>query len=282
MSAQLTTVAITEFDAMVKQSYQATGKLRGCVTLRTKVVGSTYKFRKMGRGVATPRIPQTDVLPMNIGYTEASATLSDWSAAEYTDLYNQAEVNFDEQKELAFTIASAMGRRDDQLIIDALDAANQANQTVATSIGGTNTGLNMAKLRKAKRLLDAAGVPSGDRYYVCSAIGMNDQLLGTTEATSADYNTVRALVQGEVDTFVGFSFKMIEDRDEGGLVLSSNSRTNFAFHRDAIGEAVGIDMRTEINYIPEKTSYLANGLFKAGSVARDGTYGIVEVTTYEA
>jgi hypothetical protein len=282
MSNQLTTVAVTEFDAMVKQSYQAGGsKLRPYVTVRTKIVGSTYKFRKIGRGVATPRIPQSDIIPMNVGYSEKSATLTDWNAADYTDLFNQAEVNFDEQKELAFVISSAMGRRDDQLIIDALDAANQANQTVATSIGGTNTGLNLAKLRKAKRLLDAAGVPSGDRAFTCSAIGMNDQLLGTTEATSADYNSVRALVQGEVDTFVGFKFVMIEDRDEGGLALASNSRSNFAFHKDAMGLAVGIDMRTEINYIPEKTSWLAAGLFKAGATDRDGTYGIVECATYE-
>lgn len=282
MSNQLTTVAVTEFDAQVKQSYQAVGKLRNTVTLRTKVVGSTYKFRKIGRGVATPRIPQSDVIPMNLGYTEKSATLTDWNAAEYTDLFNQAEVNFDEQRELAFVIASAMSRREDQLIIDALDAANQSNQTVATSIGGTNTGINLAKLRKSKRLLDAAGVPSSDRHFVMSAIGLNDQLLGTTEATSSDYNTVKALVQGEVDTFLGFKMHMIEDRDEGGLALASNSRTNFAYHKDAIGLAIGIDMRTSVDWIAEKTSWLANGIFKAGAVDRDGTYGIVECASYEA
>ena len=283
MSRQLSTVAQTEFDAQVKQSYQAVGKLRPTVIVRSKVVGSTYKFRKMGRGMATRRVsPQTDVTPMNVSHTDATVTLYDYVAPEYTDIFNAAEVNFDEQKELSYVIASAMGRREDQLIIDALDAANQTNQTVAASIGGTNTGINVPKLRKSKRLLDACGCPSGDRHFLVSAIGLNDQLLGTMEVTSADYNTVRALVQGEVDTFVGFKFHMIEDRDEGGLALSSNSRTNFAYHRDAIGLAVGIDMRSEVNYIPEKVSWLANGIFKAGAGARDATYGIVEVTSYEA
>lgn len=43
----------------------------------------------------------------------------------------------------------------------------------------------------------------------------------------------------------------------------------------------GVDQRTEVNYIAEKTSWLANGLFKAGAVGIDPE-GIVEVTTNEA
>lgn len=282
MSNQLSTVAITEFDAQVKQSYQSQGKLRGTVTLRSGVVGSTFKVPKIGRGVATQRLtPQNDVTPMNTGWSSKTGTMSDWVAADYTDIFMQQEVNFDEQSELAQVIAGAMGRREDQLIIDALDAANQSSQTVASSIGGTNTGLNMAKLRKSKRLLDAAGVPAMDRHYLCSAIGLNDQLLGTTEATSSDYNTVKTLVQGEIDTFLAFSFHMIEDRDEGGLALSGNSRSNFAYHKQAIALGIGIERRTEVNYIAQKLSHLAAGVFKAGATDRDGTYGIVEVTTYE-
>ena len=33
-----------------------------------------------------------------------------------------------------------------------------------------------------------------------------EDLLESTEVTSADYNTVKALVNGEVDTFMGFKF----------------------------------------------------------------------------
>ena len=74
---------------------------------------------------------------------------------------------------------------------------------------------------------------------------------------------------------------MIEDRDEGGLDLTSNIRKNFAYHKQALGLAIGIDMRTEINYISEKTSWLVNGIFSAGSVGIDSA-GIIEVLTFEA
>jgi hypothetical protein len=279
MTASISTAFVAQFDAEVKQAYQAAGKLFGTVRTKTGVVGSTHRFPKLGKGLAQPRIPQTDVIPMNVQHSNVTATLEDWSAPEYSDIYDLQKINFDEKKELKIAIASAMGRRMDQLVIDALDAGASATQ-VDDNIGGTNSNLNTSKLRRAKRLLDAAGVPATDRYFVHSAIGL-EGLLGTTEATSSDYNSVKALVSGEVDTWLGFKFIMIEDRVEGGISVASNIRKNFAFHKQALGLAVGIDMRTEMNYIPEKTSWLINGMFSAGAIGIDSD-GIIEVLSYEA
>lgn len=281
MSRTLTSNAIAQFDAEVKHAYQGTAMLRSTVRVRTGVVGSTHRFPKMGKGQAQRRMSQTNIVPMNVAHTNATATLEDWAAAEYTDIFDQQKVNFEERRELANVIASAIGRREDQLILDAIDAAS-TTLTVSQNIGGTNTGLNTAKLRRAKRLLDAGGVPrgKGTRTFAHSAVGL-EQLLGTTEATSSDYNSVKALVDGEVSHWLGLEFKMIEDRDEGGIPLSSNVRTNYAYDKQAVGLAIGIDFRTEVNYIPEKTSWLSNGLFSAGACAVDAL-GIVEVNSYEA
>lgn len=279
MSTSISTAFIAQFDAEVKQAYQGAAKILSAVRMKDGVQGSTHRFPKLGKGLAQPRVPQTDVTPMNVQHSNATATLEDWSAPEYSDVYDLQKINFDERKELSLAVASAMGRRMDQLIIDAADAGANATQ-VSDNIGGTDSGLNVTKLRRAKKLLDAAGVPAEDRYFVHSATGL-EQLLGETNATSADFNSVRALVNGEVNSYLGFNFIMIEDRDEGGLDLTSNIRKNFAFHKKALGLAVGINMKTEINYIAEKTSWLINGMFSAGSVGIDDA-GIYEVLTYEA
>jgi hypothetical protein len=281
MSKQLSAAAIAGFDADVKQAYQGMGKLRRTCRIKTGVTGSTYRFPKIGKGVATPRVTQTDVIPMNVAHTNATATLTDWNAPEYTDIFDQAKTNVEEQKALSMVIGGAITRREDQLILDALDAAS-TTLTVASSIGGANTNLNTAKYREAKRLLDTNGVPASPRFFVVHATNLYG-LLGDTTATSADFNTIRALVEGTINTWLGFETIMIEDRDEGGLPLSSGDRTTYAYHggpMGAMGHAVGVDFRTEVNYIPEKTSWLANGLFSAGSVAIDAT-GIVEVTCDE-
>ena len=282
MSKNLSAAAIQSFDDTVKQAYQQSGKLRKAVRLKTGVVGSSHRFPKMGKGIATPRVPQTDVVPMNIGHSNATATITDWNAPEYTDLFDQQKVNFDERRQLAFIIASAIGRREDQLIIDALEAAGTA-LTVSEDIGGVGTNLNTAKFREAKKLLDAKGVPMDNRWFVIHSNNLFG-LLGDTTATSSDFNTIRALVDGQISTWLGFTPVTLEDRDEGGLTLTGNIRTGWAMHGGPMGStglAVGIDFRTEVNYIPEKTSWLANGLFAAGSVAIDAE-GIVDVSMDES
>lgn len=279
MSQGLSQTAIIDFDAQVKAAYQGEGVLRPTVRTKTGVVGATVKFRRIKRGMATRRIPQTDIVPMGQGYGEETATLSDWNAGDYTDIFDQQKTNVDDKSALATNIAAAIGRREDQLILDALDAANAA-AAVGADVGGAGSGLNMAKLRAAKRVLDARAVPQKDRYFVHSAIGL-EQLLGLTEVTSADFNAVRVLANGEVKTFLGFNFVMIEDREEGGLALAGTARTNFAYDKQALGLAIGLEKRVQVDWIPEKTSWLSNSPFSAGAVAIDPD-GIIEIATIEA
>jgi hypothetical protein len=280
MSTSLSSAAIASFDAEVKHAYQdKTSKMRDRVRVRTGVVGSTHRFPKLGSGLATKRVPQTDVIPMNLAHTNATVTLEDWNAAEYTDVFNDAKVNFSERQELAASIAGAIARREDQLIIDALEAT-ATSLTVASSIGGANTDLNVAKLRRASRLLGDNQVGEDEEItYVGSYIG-REALLGETETTSSDFNTIKALVNGDISSFMGMNFVWMASRAEGGLDLTSGDRSTFAFAKSAIGHAIGMDQRMEVNYIPTKTSWLANMLFSAGSIEIDAG-GVVDITCDE-
>jgi len=150
MSKFLPDAAIASFDSDVKLAYQTGSKLRRSIRVRTNVVGSTHRFPKMGKGIATRRTSQSDVQLMNVTHTNATATLTDWNAPELTDLFDDIKNNFSEIAELAITEAQAMGRREDQLILDALDAAS-TTLTVADTVGDT-TDLDTAKIRRAKFL----------------------------------------------------------------------------------------------------------------------------------
>lgn len=279
MSNNISQVFIAQFDANVKQAYQGQMKLNGKTRMRTGVVGKTYNFPVMGKGLATPRIAQADITPVNASYEQKPCILTDWNAAEYSDIFNQQKVNFNDVSELQKMLAYAVGRRADQIIIDELN--NGATQTVAADFeaSGTASAFSLKKLLRAKKLLDDKGVPMEDRYFVHSTTALEDALNNTT-FTSADFNTIRALVQGDLKTFAGFNFVMIEDRAEGGLSLASGIRTNLCFHKDAIGLAVGMDMSTKIDWVPEKTSYLANVLYSAGAKTIDGN-GIVKLNAKE-
>ncbi len=280
MSMSLSNAFVTLFDAEVKQAYQGKAMLVGAVRQRRGVEGSTVKFPKVGRGVATPRVGQTDVTPLNVGFSNVTVTLEDWIAAEYSDIFSQQKVNFDERNELVQVLGNAIGRRQDQIILSAL-ANSGTSLTVGNDVGGTDTNMNVAKLRQAKALMDKANVPPTDRHVIIHANGLQS-LLSETAVTSSDFNTVKALVAGELNTFLGFSFHVLGDRSEGGLAIDGSlDRTCFAFHKDALGYAEGIAPKTEINYIPEKTSWLVAAMLSAGATTIDAE-GIVSITCRES
>lgn len=271
MSSTLSTVAKTEFDSEVKHAYQGMKTLRDCVKVRNNVVGDKYDFRVMGKGVATTRVgASADVVPMNITHGLKQATLVDYEAPEYTDVYNQQTVNFDEVRELATTIAGAMGRRDDQCIMDALAT------TTTPAVGNGAAALNLAAITAAAMALNKVEAPAEDRYMLITEKGLND-LLNDATITNADYNTVRLLMAGTIDTFMGFKFKIIgTGRAEGGLPYVTTVQKGFAFHKSSIGMAVGIDMKTKVDYVAHKASWLSMGMWKAGAVCID-IQGVIPV-----
>lgn len=281
MSKFLSNAAVQEFDSEVKHEYQGMKTLRETVTVRNNVVGDAYKFTRMGKGLANQKATQADVTPMDITHGRQTANLENWNAPEYTDIFDQAEVNFDEKSELAMVIAKAIGRREDQLIIDAMTAVTFA----ATNDSDPDTGrvfdisatrnFDLSSIRSAKGHFDDIEADSDDRHLVLRAQALQ-KLLEDDTVTSTDFNTVKALVNGELDTFMGFKFHVIGTRVEGGLPGVAADRIAYAYHKPAVGLAIGIDMKTSIDWVAQKTSWLANGVYKAGAIAREAQ-GVVKI-----
>jgi hypothetical protein len=210
---------------------------------------------------------------MNVEYSPVTAILQDWNAPEYSDIFDEPKINFDEREVLKKVCAGGVGRREDQIIIDALEVG-ATTLTVPKTIGDTD-GMNTAKFRRAKLLLDKASAGM-ERSFVMSATALSD-MLGDQEPTSSDYNVVKSLVSGELKAWLGFKIYTVGDMQEGGLPKTGNTRSAFAIDKPAMGYAIGIDMRTEINYIAHKTSWLVNTVFSAGAVAIDA-YGLVTIS----
>lgn len=277
MAQSITNAFVTLFDEEVKQAYQGEALLRGTMRSRTGVQGNTVKFPKIGKGVATVRVPQTDVTPLNVTYSQVTATMTDYIAAEYSDIFHQSHVNFDERRELVQVVSKSIARRMDQLCIDALNAAASPS-TVATGVGGAASNMNVAKLRAAAKAMNEKNVPMEGRHLLMHSSQL-DALLSETETTSSDFATVKALVRGEINSFMGFNIITMGDRDEGGVPKPS-TRTCFAWHQDSMGYAESMSQKSEVNYIPEKTSFLVSSMFSAGAVAIDDE-GIVKISCTE-
>ena len=271
MSKFLSDVARTEFDTQVKLAYQGGSKLRDTVEYRGGVVGDTYKFRLMGKGQGHERTGSSSlVVPMDIAHSLPTATLTNHEHPEYTDIFDQAEVNFDEKRKLTETIGKAMGRTEDQKVIAAVIAGTYnttATDAEGFDIAAGGTGFTTAKLRALRAYYDDLEVEDNVNIIV-SGTGMS-RLLANAETTSSDYNTIKALVNGEVNSFMGFNFKTIGARRlEGGL--GGGGLFAYAWAPNAVGLAsCDIEKSMAVDWVPERLSWLCNGILKCGATIVD-------------
>jgi len=280
-----TNAAIISYDTAVKMAYQGSSRLRAAVTVKSGITGAAHDFRRFGSGVAVQHSSAELITPADYTHTKVPATLSNWRIGDYTDLFDQAETTVDERAALAESNAKSIGRAEDQLVIDALDAATGIAGTVDEDLGGADTPINKEKLLRAKRLLTAKQADATQHTIVVNAVGM-EGALSEVEVTSADYQTMRALAENggtlQGKSAFGFNWIVLEDRVEGGLPVGSTSiRLCFAFDKAAVGLATALEPSSRVDFVPERYAWLSQSVLKAGSTVID-PLGVVEVQSFEA
>ena len=242
-------------------SQQMGSKLRSSVDVET-VTGKNAFFDQVGVTAAQLRTSRHGDTPqIDTPHSRRRLSLADYEWADLVDDVDKVRMLVDPTSSYARAAAAAMNRAMDDVIITAMNAS--ANTGVA---GGTSTplpsgqktatsdqsdGLTIAKLLSAKKILDNNDVdPSLRRYIVCGPQQISD-LLGTTQVTSSDYNSVRALATGAVNTFLGFEFIMSTRLNKDATYTSD--RLVFAYTEDAIKLGIGKDISAKISERADKS-----------------------------
>jgi hypothetical protein len=223
MSVQITTAFVNQYRSNVTFALQQKGsRLRPCVRVETQnaefefydEIGATDAVEVLTRHSDTPL--------MSTPHTRRRVSLRDFDWADLVDKPDKVRTLIDPASPYAMNAVWAMGRKMDDLVFEAMYGTAYTGKTGATSVSfdtamdidlnyvesgsATDSGLTIGKLRKAKELLDAEeNDPDEERFIAVTAKQVTD-LLKTTEVTSSDYNTVKALVEGKIDTFMGFKF----------------------------------------------------------------------------
>jgi hypothetical protein len=257
MSVQITTAFVEQYKSNVFHLAQQKGsKLRDAVRTES-IVGKSHFFERIGSTAAVKRTSRhADTPRVDTPHSRRKVTMDDYDWADLIDDSDKVRLLISPQSEYAKAGAYAMGRTMDDVIIAAatgnafggVSGGSSIPLPAGQKIAHGSTGLTIAKLITAKEKLDAANVdPDEARTIVCSAKQISD-LLGTTQITSADFNSVKALVQGDIDTFMGFKFIRSER-----LGLDGNSnRQVLAFTNTSMGLALGKDIQTKISERADK------------------------------
>ena len=257
MSVQITTAFVEQYKSNVFHLAQQKGsRLRDAVRTET-VVGKAHFFERIGSTAALKRTSRhSDTPRVDTPHSRRKVTMDDYDWADLIDNEDKVRMLISPSSEYAQAGAWAMGRAMDDAIIDAASGnafgGVAGGSTVALpsaqKIVHGSAGLSVTKLIEAKEILDANSVdPVEPRYCVVTSKQLSD-LLAITQITSADFNSVKALVQGEIDTFMGFKFIRTERLDTN----SSSNRLVLAFAQSGIGLAVGQDINTRISERADK------------------------------
>ena len=126
------TAFVRQFESQVHIEYQRMGsKLRSMVRTKTISGASAAQFPIMGRGKATRKARNGEIIPMNPDHGFREVTLQDWYAGSWVDKLDEAKTNIAERQILAQLGAYALGRKTDEMITDALQTV-PSTQTVGT------------------------------------------------------------------------------------------------------------------------------------------------------
>ena len=143
--------------------------------------------------------------------------------AEIIDSADKLRMLIDPQSSYVTNAVYALGRKIDDVVIAAAtatakigenstsgtEAFDTATYQVTGSIGGTNSGLNVAKLRAARRKLQEAFVDlDQEQPTLVITARQHDDLLNEIQVISTDFGAAQApvLVEGRIRRFLGINF----------------------------------------------------------------------------
>ena len=271
MASTINNAFITQFEAEVHMAYQRMGsKLKNLGRTVNNVNGSSVKFQKVAKGTANTKARHAEVVAMDLAHSNVSATLTDYYAADYVDKLDELKVNIDERQVIAQSAAYALGRKTDDVIVNELKGAT----SVANNVGGSATGMTLIKATTMMETFNTNDVPDDNqRYWVVGPKQWSD-LLAVDQFSRVEYVGPENLPFGNGITakrWLGFLWFV-----HSGLTVATDRQT-LAFHKSALGLGVGTDVKTEVNYVPEKVSHLITSMISLGATTIDGDAAIVQL-----
>jgi len=243
MPETITTAFVQQYQNTMRiLCQQADSRLEGTTVPPLKLEGEYLYWERLG---ATEAIAldarHSDTPNIEPDHTRRRSTANPYVWATLLDRMDAGRLLVDPKGPYQTVAKNSMNRRKDRIVLAALGGNAYGGKAGGTTIAlpaaqkvaHGSVGMTIAKLLSAKQILDEAEAPMEDRYFVCPSESIVD-LLGATEVTSADYNTVKALVAGSIDSFLGFKFIQTEL-----VYLENGSDTttwyNYAYCKGAVG-----------------------------------------------
>lgn len=270
MSTEINTAFVQQFKGNLLHLLNQEGSmLMGAVKLE-KVVGKYAHFDRLGRGTVVKRTTRHGDTPINdTAHSRRRVILDDYEWGDLIDSQDKVRMLIDPTSDYARAAAWDLGIKIDEIIIAALggnslaidstDASSNvalpAGQIVDEDFGTADSNLTVAKLIEARRLLMKHSGGIREPLHIVVNSSAIAALLGDTNVTSSDFNTVQALVRGEIDTYLGMKFHVVKDGILDGTADGTDSDPVLCmvFMSSALGLGIGKDINVRISERDDKS-----------------------------
>jgi hypothetical protein len=288
MSAEVSTHFVKQFTQGIRILQQQMGsRLREAVMVESDIVGDREFFDQMDATEMTEITNRHgDTEYTDTPHRRRMVTFRPYEVADLIDRADKVRVLNDPTNGYTRSFGFAAGRKIDDIIIDAFFA------TAATGVDGTGTAafpaanqvtsaanMTLTDLRDAREILEAYENEEDDgdfKWYICMGASQRMSLLATTEVGSQDFNSVKALVNGQIDTFMGFKFLKSER-----LPVASSVRSCPVWVKRSMQLAMAADPRGFIDILPGKRHSTQVRYEFDGGATRMDEKGVVEILCTE-
>jgi Phage capsid protein len=269
MATTIDTAFIKQFEREVHEAYQRQGsKLRNTVRNTNNVKGASTVFQKIGKGTASTKSTHGMVPVMNLNHTNVECVLQDYYAGDWVDRLDELKTNIPERQVIASAGAYALGRKTDEMIINALATAS------THTIVDANTGLTKAKVLEAFEIFGTNDVPDDAQRYAVVGWKQWSNLLAIEEFTNADYigdGVLPYSTATQAKQWLGTIWI-----PHSGLPLGANDiRSCFFYHKTAVGHASGSDVQSDISWHGDRAAHFVNNMMSQGAALIDAAGVIV-------
>lgn len=266
MSTEITTAFVEQYKANVAMlAQQKASRIRKAVEEET-VTGTRAFFEQIGPTEMVARTTRHGDSPLvNTPHDRRSVTLVDYHWGDMVDDQDKIRMLIDPTSPYAINAAMAANRKIDDVIIAAADGTAYTGvdgttqtafdtnmvvdvQTRDVGVSAADLGMNVAKIIDAGKKLAANEVDEDEPKFIVWNARQRASLLNSTKATSADYSSVKALVTGQLNDFLGFTFIRSE---RIGVDANGDDKVLF-FAKSGIKLGIGMSPKTRIAERPDK------------------------------
>lgn len=197
-------------------------RARLAVHARTQIATGSKAFRMLSQVDATEAVSRSTsakpAINLDVNHDGRWVFPQTFDWGKVVDDIDLLQTNIQPQGDYIRKAVAAMNRKQDDLFVTAFFGTAQTGETGATATtflagnqvavtvggGGSDTGLNVDKLRDAKQILLEADVDLDmERIYIGVSPRQHADLLSLTQVTSTDFNDQHVLVGGRVHQFLG-------------------------------------------------------------------------------